>query len=665
MLLCVPCSRACDDTHRFCPNCGAALTPEEPGSRADAMIGRTLPGGYRVQHLVGIGGMGRVYVAEQTALARTVAVKVIHPHLIGDEHAAGRFITEARASSRLSHPNSIAIYDFGKTSDGQLYLVMEYLRGRDLARVLDEEGPIAIPRALRILRQVLAALEEAHELLIVHRDLKPENIVLEPRRDGREHVKVVDYGLAKIHESKRGDVPVTAPGFVCGTPEYMSPEQARGEALDARSDVYSMGVLLYQLLTGRLPFEGETGTRVLLAHLTQPAPDPRVTAPARMISDDLAEVVLRAMAKDKEARFPSASAFIAALGAHEDGVASGPVSGVGRPKAGARCTACDAWNTATQKFCGECGAALPQECAVRRTPPMPGVSSKDLLLAGHSGRAEPRRESPPVPGTRLDTPRARAKRELGELPFTGRVAELSWLDAQRDLALVMPACARLTGAAGAGKTRLLLELAGRSAKRGDSVVYAAPDPSGVEVSGHLLRDVIARLVGGSPFEWGPEGEAARRGIADLFAKVLPAPPALLRASAEEPVSPTQRRVQAAAALRWAVVDAAERAHGGTTVVLIDDLECVDGFSKNAFLDVFHEPPATRVMLLLAYSSSATIPGLASASAAPGEELALKPLPPSTCGRTSRRTLRLRRSCRSTSTSSRAGPARATRRLRRR
>src|SRR5258708_35981778 len=155
------CAKSCDETHRFCPSCGFPIG-KLVATQDDALIGRTLPGGYVILELVGIGGMGRVYRAEQTNLGRTVAVKIIHPHLVGEENAAARFITEARAASRLHHPNSVAILDFGKTVDGQLYLAMELLSGRDLARVTYDDGPLAFRRIVHVLRQVLAALPRAH-----------------------------------------------------------------------------------------------------------------------------------------------------------------------------------------------------------------------------------------------------------------------------------------------------------------------------------------------------------------------------------------------------------------------------------------------------------------------------------------------------------------------
>jgi serine/threonine-protein kinase len=179
----------------------------------DRLVGRTLPGGYHILDLISVGGMGRVYRAQQSALGRTVAVKIIHPHLLSDENSALRFMTEARAASQLNHPNSVSVFDFGRTDDGQPYLVMEFLRGKDLARVAYEEGPLPFSRVVDVLRQVLAALGEAHDLGIIHRDLKPENVILEPLRRGGDFVKVVDFGLAKLRADAQSQS-VTSPGIV-------------------------------------------------------------------------------------------------------------------------------------------------------------------------------------------------------------------------------------------------------------------------------------------------------------------------------------------------------------------------------------------------------------------------------------------------------------------
>lgn len=251
----------------------------------DHLVGTVLPGGYVLQACIGGGGMGQVYRAEQSNLGRSVAVKIVHPALLSDEGVAKRFINEARLASRLNHPNSVAVIDFGRTEEGLLYLVMEHLRGRDLARVLVEDGLLSFERTIDILRQLLDVLSEAHQLDIVHLDLKPDNIILEPTRRGGDFVKVVDFGLARMLE---GTSHTSGPSnTIAGTPDYMSPEQCRGESPDARSDLYAVGVVLFLLLTGSLPFEAESPTQVLLNHLSMPPPDPRTTRPERGIPTGL------------------------------------------------------------------------------------------------------------------------------------------------------------------------------------------------------------------------------------------------------------------------------------------------------------------------------------------------------------------------------------------
>jgi serine/threonine-protein kinase len=290
--------------------------------RDDTLIGRTIPGGYRIVERIAEGGMGRIYRAEQTALGRPVAVKVIHPALVSDELSVVRFVREARTASRLQHPNSVAIHDFGRTDDGLLYLVMELLQGEDLARIIAREGPLPIPRAVGIVRQALAAIDEAHACSIVHRDIKPDNFVVETTRWGHDHVKLVDFGIAKMRRAL-ADPKGTQPGIVCGTPEYMSPEQARGEPLDGRSDLYSVGVVLYELLTGRLPFDEPDRGAVVEAQIGEVPADPREIAPERGIPEKLAAVVLRTLAKRPEDRPATARDLADAL---DDAVGGEPWS---------------------------------------------------------------------------------------------------------------------------------------------------------------------------------------------------------------------------------------------------------------------------------------------------------------------------------------------------
>jgi serine/threonine protein kinase len=590
MRSCPQCQSACDDSHKFCPSCGFPIGKVAVNSE-DPLIGRTLPGGYAILDLVGIGGMGRVYRAEQTTLARTVAVKIIHPHLVGEENAAARFITEARAASRLNHPNSVGVIDFGKTPDGQLYLVMEFLRGRDLARVAYEEGPLPFRRIVDVLRQVLAALSEAHHLEIIHRDLKPENIILETMRTGGDFVKVVDFGLAKMRQVSTGPS-ITSPGIVCGTPEYMSPEQGRGDPLDARSDLYAVGVILFQLLTGRLPFEADSPTQVVLMHLSTPPPDPRKIAPDRMIGEPLVEVVLKALSKELKDRHRSADelaeALVTALARIEGPTSLRAADHVSTLK----CPTCGSLNAPTQKFCGDCGSPTSASASApfpeRGTAP-PGRESGRSEISSVTQKAA-------VDGTKIKFP----------LAFIGRDEDLAWLEERRNESALGLVAARVVGDPGMGKTRLLQEFLHASAAAGDSVVETGPDPAGAEVGYYALRTAIRSLAslpddGGAERQWVAASAEARRGVADIFEKPDGASSSSVR------LSPDERRFAAAEALRWALTRASERGRGHSVVLAVDDIQNVDGASRNAFADVVCEPPLAPV-LLLATSPASFDPG---------------------------------------------------------
>jgi serine/threonine protein kinase len=561
----------------------------------DPLLGRTLPGGYVILELVGIGGMGRVYRAEQTNLGRTVAVKIIHPHLVGEENAAARFITEARAASRLNHPNSVGVIDFGKTSDGQLYLVMEFLRGSDLARVAYDEGPLPFRRVVDVLRQVLAALFEAHALEIIHRDLKPENIILEPTRSGGDFVKVVDFGLAKMRVEV-ATPSITSPGIVCGTPEYMSPEQGRGDPLDGQSDLYSVGVILYQLLTGRLPFEGDSPTQVVLMHLTQPPKDPRALAPDRRIPDPIVAVCLRSLSKEPRDRFRGADKFSEALADALAEVEGERASARQIEATSFKCSSCGALNAVAQKFCGECGAPLAYRAGSK--PVSPGASIAPPSL-------DDERTLPGIAGRDAPSPRGRLKLPL---PMLGRQDDLAWLDERRADARSTLCGARVVGDAGIGKTRLLREFLTSCADTGDVVVEAGPDPAWAEVGYYALRRTIRALTalpenGGTSRDWTAATAEARRGLADIFAHRAVDKPGESsgtggRAAA---LSPDDRRFAAAEALRWAVVRASERARGRRVVIAVDDLHHVDGASRNAFADSVGEPPLVPSLLVVTYA----------------------------------------------------------------
>ncbi len=296
------------------------MTSAQSGQKVedrDPLVGQILANNFEILEPIGAGAMGRVYRARQVSLDKIVAIKVLHQHLAGDERLAKRFHREARAASRLNHPNSLQIIDFGAAGDGTLYIAMELLKGRDLGVVIKEEFPFALSRLVHITTQALSALEEAHAANIIHRDLKPENIVLVSMRGDPDFVKVCDFGIAKIQDAKGDDsnAAITVAGIVCGTPEYMSPEQARGEPLDARSDIYSMACILYELATGTRPFSAETALGVVTQHLTEPPVAPSRRRPDLPIDARLERLILRGMAKRREERFGSAGEMRYALDA--------------------------------------------------------------------------------------------------------------------------------------------------------------------------------------------------------------------------------------------------------------------------------------------------------------------------------------------------------------
>jgi len=552
------------------------------------MIGRTLPGGYHVLDLVGVGGMGRVYRAEQSVLGRTVAVKVIHPHLLADESAAVRFLTEARAASQLNHPNSVSVYDFGRTEDGQPYLVMEFLRGKDLATVAWEEGPLPFKRVVDVLRQGLAALGEAHELGIVHRDLKPENIILEPLRRGGDFVKVVDFGLAKLKGDAQGRS-VTNPGIVCGTPDYMSPEQGRGEELDGRSDLYAVGVILFQLLTGRLPFDADNPTQIVMMHLTIPVPDPRQVAPEREIPDELVDVLNRAMAKEADKRFRDAAEFSDALQAALVSLESVPSAG--RMSAVPGSLAPSSLTSAGSLNCPSCGAAVPH--------------AKFCLECGAKLPSKDRTEAPSAPP------------QL-PLPLLARDEDLAWLEDRRQQVADSVLGARVVGEAGAGKTRLLREFALRARLDGDLVVIVGPDPFWCEAAFSTLRDAIRGLTGLSDGQIHTEGSQAgaetRRGLEEIFDSE--------RSKSADTRSAAERRHATADALRWALARAAKKTAPDRVILAVDELHRVDAPSRAAFADALGEPPQAGVLMLCTH-----VPGFESGWGAQHAARMLNGLPP--------------------------------------
>jgi serine/threonine-protein kinase len=277
------------------------------------LVGSVLSGRYRLEKVLGEGGMGAVYLAEHTLMRKRMAVKVLHPELTRVPEVLARFEREAMAAAHIDHPNVAAATDFVKAEDGSYFLVLEYVEGQSLRDAI-AAGPMPPKRAVHIASQIVAALARAHALGIVHRDLKPENVILAPRDEDPDFVKVLDFGIARVPMGDDGTPgsSLTKAGMVYGTPEYMAPEQALGQPVDGRADFYAVGIMLFEMVSGRRPFEDESKVKLLGKHLTAPVPSLRERAP---VSPELEALIEKLLAKDAKDRFAEAKDLLAALAA--------------------------------------------------------------------------------------------------------------------------------------------------------------------------------------------------------------------------------------------------------------------------------------------------------------------------------------------------------------
>jgi serine/threonine-protein kinase len=276
-----------------------------------ALIGQVLDGRYKIEDVIGQGGMGMVFSATQTSVQRKVAVKTLNPSLAAAPQFFERFRREAEIASRLRHPNVITIYDFGRAQDGTCYYVMELLEGESLRELVKRDGPMSLRRAVDVIEQACRGLAHAHEQGAVHRDIKPHNIMLQ-QLDKRDFVKVLDFGLVKALEAE-DEHQLTSTGQVLGTPQYMPPEQAGGEHVDHRSDLYSMGGVFYYCLTGTSPYGANTVRKALTAALTQPVPTVAAKRQGAPVPKALEEFFAKALSREKEDRFQNAQEFIDAM----------------------------------------------------------------------------------------------------------------------------------------------------------------------------------------------------------------------------------------------------------------------------------------------------------------------------------------------------------------
>jgi len=312
---CPKCGSVYSDAARFCPKDGSMLveaqaktpasgnqtsvrtpTAKKPPSleRASSLSNQMLDARYQVLKKLGEGGMSYVYLAKEISSGEEVAIKVLSPKLATDKSSVERLRREAGLAMRLDHPNVCRIFRLGESEDGLIYLVMPYLKGELLSDREVKSGPMTLETGVRLLRQVCAGLQHAHELQIVHRDLKPENIMIVPDADGDKAV-VMDFGLAKERRADPAIQKLTATGIILGTPEFMSPEQIRGKVLDARSDIYALGIVAFEMFTGKLPFQGRNAQEMMIARLRG------TPTPLRQVRGDLPEALERALAKSMDA----------------------------------------------------------------------------------------------------------------------------------------------------------------------------------------------------------------------------------------------------------------------------------------------------------------------------------------------------------------------------
>jgi eukaryotic-like serine/threonine-protein kinase len=325
----------------------------------DPLLGTTVAGRYKVIKLLGEGGMGQVYLAEHTAIEKRIALKVLRAEYAHKGEIVTRFQQEAISASRIKHPNVLDVFDFGQLENGCFYLAMEFLEGNDLADELQRSRVLTAPRALPIAMQICRALSVAHSKGVVHRDMKPENVFLQRTGDGEEIVKIVDFGIAQLKPSNEEAAAasthrrLTRTGMIFGTPEYMAPEQASGKHADLRCDIYAVGIILFELFTGSVPFTGETFLGVLTKHLNEMPPAMRSVYPDLQLSPELEGIVARALAKDPLQRYQTMNELAAALASTPEGQYAGirgPYSQIGADGRGSMLPAGAAPNPTAQQF---------------------------------------------------------------------------------------------------------------------------------------------------------------------------------------------------------------------------------------------------------------------------------------------------------------------------
>jgi tetratricopeptide (TPR) repeat protein len=419
---------------------------QEQVAKSLKLVGRVLGDKFKLTACIGIGGSGAVYRADQIALGRTVAVKILNEELCADARMAKRFRDEAMSASRLNHPNCVSIIDYGQAQDGLLYLAMEYVKGPTLTQLLVNENPLPVDRVVGIVTQALSGIEEAHLAGVIHADLKADNIILDQRRAGVDVVKIVDFGIARLVTSVRDPDDRS----ISGTPEYMAPEVITGAPPSFASDIYAVGIILYELLAYKTPFFAGTTTEILSNHLK--AMIPILSARREQIPRELDAIVTRALAKRPDDRFASAAEMRAALAKVQPRA--------GRGEAVDKCVHCSTACLPQFKFCPECGAPR------RRQAPMVPVAA-------------------PPPASPAD---------LLPLPFLGRREELATLLAHMRRRPARDPGLLVTGPEGAGRSALLHRAYDELGNDSRVIYQIGPDPSGLAAPYYPLRSLLAAVL---------------------------------------------------------------------------------------------------------------------------------------------------------------------------
>jgi serine/threonine protein kinase/tetratricopeptide (TPR) repeat protein len=550
-----------------CPNCGHDVS-DLPWREGDPYVGVVLEGRYAIDGLLGIGGMGRVYRATQTSLGKPFAIKILHPHLTDDPDSRARFAAEAHNAASLNHPNVVSVVDYGRSKEGITYIVMEYVEGQTLEAIVHEQYPLPRERVMDLCLQILSALGEAHGLGILHRDLKPENIIVQQLRTHGEVLKVLDFGIAKLMEQNDARPGLTGRGMVCGTPEYMSPEQARGLTLDARSDLYAVGIILYQLLTGSLPFQADSPVDLLHMQIHQPPQPPHLVA--GRAPDVLDDICLKAIAKERETRFSSAAEFRDALVGATPSVSAARTS----------CSSCGAPLSSTDRFCSSCGTpvtarprAAPSGGARRRQT---RLSHTALTAGGRERTAEMIVRAFPLPLAGRD-PLIHAARGRFAEPANGLVTQI------------------LRGSPGSGRTRLVEEMLTLAEGAGWRTYFVGAEPSGAAPPLWPIRHVIAEVLGVDPITVTTQELGRASNLVGLAREALPGLAELFGLGG--PVHGSEYAVRRRECFASVVQTLAAAGRGAPLVLAFDDVDLYDGASRQVVQRLARARAPSSVLVL--------------------------------------------------------------------